>query len=51
MLSVIGIFAICFGTMHLVFQVVEFHLGLKSDIRDCKREIERLEILIKGLCK
>lgn len=50
-LSVTGIFAICFGTMHLVFQIIEFHLSLQSDIRDCKREIERLETLVKGHCK
>ena len=51
-LSFIGIMAICFGTTHLVFQVIEFHLTLQSDIRACKGEIERLETLIKGLrCK
>ena len=47
-LSFIGIFAVCFGTMHLVFQVIEFHLSLRSDIRDCKREIERLTAIVKA---
>ena len=48
LLSIIGIFAIVFGSMNLLLQVIEFHLSLRSDIRDCKREIERLTAIVKA---
>ncbi len=52
LLSVIGFMAIFFGVAYVVTQAVEFQLTLMSEVRACKREIERLENLVKGFpCK
>lgn len=52
LLSGIGFMAIFFGIAYVVIRAVEFQLTLMSEVRACKREIERLEILVKGFpCK
>jgi len=49
LLSAIGFLAIAFGIGYVISEVVDFHIATRSDIRDCKREIERLEKTVKGL--
>lgn len=41
-LSALGLMAVCAGVGYLVFHVIDFHLTLMSEIRACKREIERV---------
>lgn len=48
LLSAIGFLAIAFGVGYVISEVVDFHITTRSDIRDCKREIERLEKVVKG---
>jgi len=48
LLSTVGFAATVFGVAFLVIQAVEFQLTLMSEVRACKREIERLENLVKG---